>query len=268
MSEELTGSVVSRDGTVIAFDRYGSGAPVVLVGGAFTDRKALAPPARALAADYTVFAYDRRGRGGSGDVAPYAVEREVEDLAAVIAEAGQPAFVYGHSSGAALVMHAAAAGVPIAKLALYEPPYVVDGSRPNDPSAAAARINELVSAGRRGDAVEYWMLSVLQMPEPMVAQMRKAPMWPGLESAVHTTPYELAIMAEGVSDNVLPPQWAQTITAPTLVMVGGRSAPWQHHTVEAVAKLLPNAESQTFSDADHGVAPDVLSAALREFFGS
>lgn len=165
-------------------------------------------------------------------------------------------------------MHAASAGVPIAKLALYEPPYAVDGSTPGALGKSATRINELVSAGRRGDAVEYWMLSVLHMPEPAVAQMREAAMWPGLESIVHTTPYDLAIMSEDASGNVLPPEWAKTITAPTLVMVGGRSAPWQHHAVDAVVKLLPDATSRTFPDADHSIAPDVLGVALREFFGA
>ena len=151
--QDLTSTVVSRDGTTIAVNRYGSGPTLALVGGAFSDRRALAPFAQALAPYFTVFAYDRRGRGDSGDTPPYAVAREIEDLAAVIAAAGGPACVFGHSSGAGLAVLAAADGAAISRLALYEPPYMVAKEDPLPPDGLAARITELAKSGRRGEAV-------------------------------------------------------------------------------------------------------------------
>lgn len=148
--------VRSKDGTIIAFDRMGDGPPVILVCGGSTDRMANAPLAL-LTSHFTVFNYDRRGRGESGDTAPYAVEREVEDLDALLHEAGGSAFVWGTSSGAALALEAAASGLAITKLALWEPPFIVDDSRPRPPADTARTYTELVSAGRRGDAVEFFM---------------------------------------------------------------------------------------------------------------
>src|SRR2546421_9569970 len=173
--------VISKDGTPIAFDQSGHGPPIILVAGATATRLAEA----SLAAHFTVFAYDRRGRGESGDTAPYAVEREVEDLDALITEAGGSAFVFGHSSGAVLALEAARL-LPskITKLALYEPPFIIDDSRPPLPQDAAAHLTRLVSSGRRGEAVEYFMTQV-GLPAEMIAQMRHSPMWPGQEAVAH-----------------------------------------------------------------------------------
>jgi alpha-beta hydrolase superfamily lysophospholipase len=165
--------VTSSDGTTIAFDRLGDGPPVILVCSGSTDRMANAPLAELLAEHFTVLNYDRRGRGDSGDTAPYAVEREVEDLDAVIAEAGGSASVYGTSSGAALALEAAAGGLAITKLALWEPPYILDESR-RPPAVTARTYTELVAAGRRGDAVEYFMARVVGLPPEFVAQARKS----------------------------------------------------------------------------------------------
>lgn len=148
--------VTSRDGTLIAYDVVGEGPPVVLVGGGLTDRTAAAPLAAALSADFTVYAYDRRGRGDSGDTPPYDVEREVEDLRVVIAAAGGSAYVYGTSSGAALALEAAASELGIRRLALWEPPYIVGDSRPRPPAGLAEHYRSLVALGRRGDAVEHF----------------------------------------------------------------------------------------------------------------
>src|SRR2546421_2212227 len=144
--------VRSKDGTAIAFDQSGDGPSIILVGGAMSTRSASAPLAVLLAPRFTVFAYDRRGRGDSGDTAPYAVEREVDDLAALISEAGGSAFVFGHSSGAALALEAAARGLAITKLALYEPPFIVDDSRPPLPGQYVTQLTELLAAGGPGDA--------------------------------------------------------------------------------------------------------------------
>src|SRR5438876_7181889 len=173
--------VISKDGTAIAFDRSGKGPAVILVTGALTTRADWASLAASLSPHFSVFAYDRRGRGESGDTAPYAVEREVEDLDALINEAGGSAFVFGHSSGAVLALEAARLlPTKITKLAVYEPPFIIDDSHPPAPQDYAPHLMELVSSGRRGEAVEYFMTQV-GAPADMVAQMRQSPMWPGLE---------------------------------------------------------------------------------------
>jgi pimeloyl-ACP methyl ester carboxylesterase len=176
----------SRDGTTIAFDRSGEGPPIILVGGAFTVRSSDAPLAEQLERHFTVFTYDRRGRGSSEDTAPYAVDREIEDLEALIVEAGGSATVYGKSSGAALALEAAARGLPITGLALFEPPFIVDDSRPRPPADLGSQLSELTSAGRRGDAVELFITKAVGLPVEAVAQMRTAPMWPGLEAQCAT----------------------------------------------------------------------------------
>src|ERR671937_2228400 len=177
----MTGTVRqvrSKDGTTIAFDQPGDGPSIILVGGAMSTRSASVPLAALLAPHFTVFAYDRRGRGASGDTAPYAVEREVDDLDALISAAGGSAFVFGHSSGAVLALEAAARGLAITKLALYEPPFIVDDSRPPLPKDYVAHLTELVSSGRRGEAVAYFMTTRVGLPVDAVAQMCHDPMWP------------------------------------------------------------------------------------------
>ncbi len=265
-TQDLTSTVVSRDGTKIAVNRYGSGPSIVLVGGAFTDRRALAPLAQALAPYCTVLAYDRRGRGGSGDTPPYAPDREIEDLAAVIAAAGGPTCVFGHSSGAGLAVLAAADGVAISGLAVYEAPYMVDRGDPLPPADLAGRMTELsAAAGRRGEAVEYWMTRVIRMPAEAVTQMRAGPMWPGLEAVVHTAAYDAAIMADQERGDALPTAWATQVTTPTLIMDGENSPAWQHRSMDALAQLLPDTRRHTFPGADHGVPPDVLAPVLVDF---
>ena len=163
----------------------------------------------------------RRGRGESGDTAPYAVEREIEDLDAVIAAAGGSASVYGTSSGAALVLEAAASGLAITKLALWEPPFIVEG-RPRPPADTARIYTELVAAGRRGDAVEYFMANVVGLPPEFVAEAMKAPWWPAQEALAHTLAYDATIMG----DYSLPTERAASVMVPTLVIDGGASFPW------------------------------------------
>src|SRR5215213_8485368 len=173
--------VTSSDGTTIAFERLGDGPPVILVCGASTDRSANAPLAALLAEHFTVFNYDRRGRGGSGDTAPYAALREVEDLDALINEAGGSAFVYGTSSGNALALEAAASGLAITKLALWEPPFILDESR-RPPSDQVEQYNEMIAMGRRGDAVEHSIMQVVGLPPEFIAGARNAPFWASQEA--------------------------------------------------------------------------------------
>lgn len=264
-TQDLTSTVVSRDGTKIAVDRYGSGPAIVLAGGAFSDRRAVAAHAQALAPHFTVYAYDRRGRGGSGDTPPYAPAREIEDLAAVLAAAGGPACVFGHSSGAGLAVLAAAEGVPISKLALYEPPYMVDKGDHLPPADLAARMTELSSSGRRGEAVEFWMKVTVRLPDEAIAQMRQSPAWPALEAVVHTAAYDASIMADQERGDPLPAAWATQVTVPTLIMDGENSPAWMHHAMESLAGLLPNTQRHTFPNADHSVPPAALAPVLRTF---
>ncbi len=212
---------------------------------------------------FTVFNYDRRGRGPSGDTPPYAVQREVEDLEAVIGAAGGSAFVYGTSSGAALVLEAAAAGLTITKLALWEPPYIIDPAmRP--PSDTAETFERLVSEGRRGDAVEFFMANVVGMPAEFVAQARSQPWWGATEALAHTLAYDATIMG----DYSVPVDRAELVVAPTLVITGGASFPFMHETAKALANALPNGEVRTLEGQSHDVAPQVIAPALKEFFTS
>lgn len=262
-------AVHSKDGTTIAFDRWGEGPALILVGGAFQHR-AIDPRTAQLAAllapRFAVMHYDRRGRGDSGDTAPYAPEREIEDLDALIAEAGGSAFVFGMSSGAALALEAATHGLAITKLALYEPSFVVDGSRPPRPEDFLMQLTELISLGRRSDAVEYFLTKAVDVPVEVVAQMRNAPVWPAFEAVAHTLPYDGAIMADTMSGSPLPlKRWA-AVTVPTLVMDGGASPVWMRHAAQALADVLPHAQRRTLEGQMHDVAPDVLAPVLEAFF--
>jgi pimeloyl-ACP methyl ester carboxylesterase len=255
--------VTSADRTTIAFDRSGSGPPVIVVGGAFNDRAMAAPVAALLSTRFTVYAYDRRGRGDSGDTPPYAVAREVEDLDALVAEAGGSAFAYGHSSGAGLILEAAAAGVALSMLAVYEPPFIVDDTRPPLPKGFATQIDELLASGRRGDVVERFMTDAAVVPADLVAQMRQAPIWAALEHRAHTLPYDLAIMGER---NALPAERLAAVTAPALVLDGAASPAWMRNAARAVADALPHAEARSIEGQAHDVAPELVAPVLAEFF--
>jgi pimeloyl-ACP methyl ester carboxylesterase len=255
--------VTSKDGTSIGFDRRGQGPPVVLVCGGSVDRMSNAGVAAQLASDFTVLNYDRRGRGDSGDTPPYAVEREIEDLGAVIEAAGGAAGVYGTSSGAALVLEAAAAGLPITKAALWEPPYIEDPNlRP--PADQVEQYGRMLSEGRRGDAVEFFMTKVVRLPAEFAEQARTQPWWQATEAIAHTLPYDATIMG----DYSIPLDKAARIQAPTVILVGGASFPFMRQTAEALAKALPRGETRTLEGQEHDVAPEVMASALAEFFAA
>ncbi len=260
-------TVLSKDSTPIAFDQSGQGPALILVAGATATRLAATSVAAALAPHFTVYAYDRRGRGDSGDTAPYAVEREVEDIEALITEAGGSAFVFGHSSGAVLALEAARLlPTNITKLALYEPPFIIDGSRPPAPADYVPHLNELLAAGRRGEAVEYFMTDTVLVPAEMVAQMRSSPMWPQLEAVAHTIPYDGTIMGDTMRGNPSTlKKWA-AVTVPTLVMVGGASPTFFHTGTQTLVDTLPDAQYRTLEGQNHGPADDVLAPALQAFF--
>jgi alpha-beta hydrolase superfamily lysophospholipase len=255
--------VTSRDGTDLAVDRLGEGPPVVLVCGGSTDRMANAGLAAELAAGHTVYNFDRRGRGDSGDTRPYAIEREIEDIAAVIRAAGGSANLYGTSSGAALAMHAAAAGLPVTRLAMWEPPYSV-GGRPDLPDDTASVYRELVEAGRRGDAVEYFMAKVVGLPAEFVAGARQAPWWAQQEALAHTLAYDATVMG----DYTLPVEVAKAVAVPTLIVDGGASFGFMGETADALAELIGGARRATLDGQQHNVDPAVLAPVLARFFAA
>ncbi len=255
----------SKDGTVIAFDRSGRGPALILVGGAFQYR-AIDPKtvqlAELLAEHFSVFHYDRRGRGDSGDTRPYAVEREVEDLEALIKVAGGSASVFGKSSGAVLALMAAARGLGITKLALYEPPFHSGDDKAHRAAENYSRqLKALLAEGRRGDAVALAMTS-WGAPAEAVAGMRKSPVWPPFESVAPTLAYDDAIMQDGS----IPTELMASVSLPTLVMDGGASPAFMHDAAKAVAVALPNGRSRTLEGQTHDVAPEVLAPVLRDFF--
>ena len=266
----IEATTTSADGTTIAYDHRGTGPAVILVGGASQYR--VFDPRTAQIADllaahgYNVVHYDRRGRGGSGDTAPYATEREVEDIAALIDEVGGSAALFGQSSGGALVLDAIAAGLPVTKAFLYEPPFIVDDSRPPLPADYRDNLDALVAAGRRGDVVEYFLTTAVGVPAEIVAGMRQSPIWPGFEAVAHTLPYDAALM-EGTLDNrPLPTDRWSAVTIPVFIGNGGASPQQMQSAADALAALLPNTRRGTFEGQEHGIDPAVLALALAEFF--
>jgi pimeloyl-ACP methyl ester carboxylesterase len=256
----------SADGTEIAYDRYGDGPAVVLVGGAWNDRMTKAPLAQLLAGEFSVYSYDRRGRGGSGDRPPYAVEREIEDLVAVIEAAGGSAYVHGHSSGASLALEAAAAGAPVSKLAMYEPPYIVDDSRAPLPDEYIEHLEELIAEGKRREVFEYFMTVAADMPAEMVQPMLDSPMVDAMLPLAHTIPYDGRIMLRGsMHGEPLPTRWTETVTVPTLVMDGGNSPAWARHACRALVSILPDVQYRTLAGQDHAAAPEAIAPVLAEF---
>lgn len=257
--------VTSADGTTIACERTGSGPALVLVDGAMCYRAAgpMRPLAALLQDRFTVYAYDRRGRGESSDTTPYAVAREVEDLQALIAQAGGEAYVYAISSGAALALATAAAGPGISKLALYEPPFmaeVEDGARIKE---YTERLNGLLDAGRKGDAVALFMTNV-GIPVEAVVGMRAQPGWATLEAIAPTLAYDDEVLGGGS----VPRDLASTIAVPALVLAGGASPRSLQQAAKATADALPTAEHRTLDGQTHDVAPDALAPVLVEFFGA
>ena len=258
-------TVISKDGTTIAFDRYGEGPPLILVSGATATRAMEKPFAEAISAHFTVFAYDRRGRIDSGDTAPYAVEREIEDIEALI-EAGGSAFVFGHSSGGVLALRAAASGLPIPKLAVYEPPFIVDDSRPPLPEDYVEHLDHLIAEGRKGDALAYFMTKAVGTPEEFVAQLRDAPFWKASENVAHTIPYDGRVMGDTMSGKPLSKSPWDSIEVPTLVMDGGASQGWIRNGARQLTEILPDSRYITLEGQDHGPADEVLASPLVEFF--
>lgn len=251
----------SADGTLIAYERRGSGPALVLVGGALCTAASDAPLAELLAPHFSVFTYDRRGRGASGDTAPYAVRREIEDLAAVIGAAGGRAAVHGMSSGAALALRAAAAGLPITQLSVYEPPFETDPVAAHDNTEYDGRMPALLAEGRRGDALAAFMAAT-RMTEETIAGLRLLPVWSGMEALAHTLVYDHEVMGDGM----VPTGLLATVTARVMVVDGGASPVGMREAARAVATALPRGRHRTLTGQTHEVAPHVLAPTLVRFF--
>jgi pimeloyl-ACP methyl ester carboxylesterase len=256
-------TVTSSDGTRIVFDQFGAGAPIILAAGAFNDRSTTEPLARALAPQLSVVNYDRRGRGDSEDAPRYAAEREIEDLEALIAEVGGSAAVFGYSSGAALALKAAAHGLAISKIALYEPPFV-DYRHPRPPSDLHDQLAALLSADRRGEAVELFQTQVIGMPADVVAQMRNAPFRPAMEAIAHTLAYDATLMG----DFTLPTMLIASIRTPTLVMDGEQSPPWLREAARAVADALPRGRRLSLAGQGHTIDPEATASIVADFLAA
>ncbi len=256
-------TITSKDGTTIAFDQSGKGPAIILVGGALQQRAIDSEIAQLLAQHFTVIDYDRRGRGDSTDTQPYAVEREVEDLEALIDEAGGSAFVFGNSSGAALAMEAAIE-LPgkVKGLAMYEVPYRTDEADRQVWREYRRQLKELLAADRRGDAVGLFMMLV-GMPADRVEGMRGHPMWPTLEAAAPSLAYDAAVLGDDAS---VPVERAASVAVPTLIMNGDVSYPFMRTAATALARAVPNAQHRTLEGQTHEVAAEVLAPVLVEFF--
>jgi pimeloyl-ACP methyl ester carboxylesterase len=261
-SASILSHVASKDGTTIGYDRLGDGPPVILVSGGSVDRRSNAGLAAILASDFTVFNYDRRGRGDSGDILPYAIEREIEDIDAVVGAAGGRAHIYGTSSGAGLAFEAARRlGNKITRLAMWEPPYVDDpAARP--PADQVVQYDRMLAEGRRSDMAEFFMAQVVRMPPDFVAWAKTQPFWADQEKIAHTLAYDARIMG----DYSLPIEQAAKLTVPTIVIAGGASVPFLPETARMLGAALPNGRTEIIPGQDHNVAPEAIAPVLKEFF--
>jgi pimeloyl-ACP methyl ester carboxylesterase len=261
-------TVTSADGTTIAFEAYGEGRPLILIDGA-TAHRAVNPlndeVGQLLTDRFRTYAYDRRGRGASTDTAPYAIQREIEDIAALIEDAGQPAILFGWSSGSLLALDAAAAGLPVAGLVLFEPPVVIDDVRPPLPTDYVEQLDAFVAEGRRDKAAELFMTAAAMLPAEAIPGMKQSPYWAPVEEVAHTISYDGRIMGTTMSGNPLPSdRWAD-VKAPVLVLYGDKTWPALSAGAEAVAAHLPTATLKAIPGENHTTEAATLAPVLREF---
>lgn len=262
-------TVQSKDGTKIAFERSGSGPALVLVDGALCHRGfgPMRSLAKLLRPHFTVFTFDRRGRGESTDTAPYSVEREVEDIAALIQEVGGSAYVFGTSSGAALALEAAARVNSIKKVAMYEAPFFFDEGHPPRPDEYLAKMTTLIAADRRAEALRLFMRTV-GTPAIFVNLMRFTLIWPKLKRVAHTLPYDLTICSDIRAGKPLARERWASATMPALTAVGGKSPIWWQKAMKELADALPNARHVTLPGQTHMVKAAVLAPVLIDFFAN
>ena len=257
--------VTSKDGTIIAYEQSGQGPALVVVGGVLGDHHQQAGLAALLAEHFMVYNIDRRGHGESGFTAPYAVEREAEDLDALITEAGGSAFVYGTSGPGVLCMEAAARGLSpkMKKLAVWEPPYILEDSRPPILQDYKEQLAQLLREGRKGDMIELFLTKAVGMPAEFMAPMRQSPFWAAQEAFAPTLVYDATLMG----DFSLPKERIAKATVETLVIDGG-TIPWISQAAQVVADTLPHAYRRTIAGQPHNVADEAMAPVLIEYFQS
>jgi pimeloyl-ACP methyl ester carboxylesterase len=258
--------VTSRDGSSIAYERTGSGTPVILVAAALADRTGTRRLARALAAQYTVINFDRRGRKDSTERSPYDVQREVDDIEALVDAAGGEAVLFGSSSGAVLALDAAdRLGPKVSRVVLFEPPFIVDGSRAPMPAGLDAEVRRLVAGGQPGAVVKLFMHQALGIPRFAVGIMSIMPGWSSMKAAAHTLPHDLELMRGTQDGTPLPARRWQAVSAPVLVLTGGRSEAFFHRGAEALAEILPDGRHEVLKGQGHGVVLMNPKALLPQF---
>lgn len=264
----MTQFTTSRDGTKLAWSRTGEGEPLILVDGAFCHRKfgANEKLPEHLSGKFTVYSYDRRGRGESGNTLPYSPQKEYEDLQSIIDITGGSAYVYGISSGAALALEAANQGLHIRKLALYEAPYITDSSRPPLPADYLETLSRFVEQGEPGKAVKYFMRTGIGLPSFVVWMMQLMPVWKQLKQMAHTVPYDTEILGDTGSGKPLDKERWSAVTMPTLVISGSKSEKWAQHSMQHLATVLPYATHHTLKGQSHIVDPKILAQELIKFF--
>ena len=256
----------SKDGTRIAYSRAGTGAALIFIDGALCYRGSgpSGPVAELLKEHRTVFTYDRRGRGESGDTPPYAIEREVEDIAALLSEAGGSATLFGVSSGAALALDAASCLSGVTRLVLYEAPFIVDDSHAPIPPDFLSRLEEAIASDRRGDAVKMF-LRLVGMPAFALTMMRILPVWKKLTAVAHTLPYDIRIVEPNQQGRPLPASRWSRATMPALVLDGGKSPVYMRNGMRALAGLLPGATYRTLPGQTHMVNAKVVVPLVADF---
>jgi pimeloyl-ACP methyl ester carboxylesterase len=258
----LIEKVPSEDGTAIAFERSGQGPALVVVAGAGCDRTAFATLGRRLASRFCVYRYDRRGRGASGAGPGCSVEAEVADLAAVVSAAGGRAAVFGHSSGAILSLEAALRAVPITRLALYEPPFIVDRSRPLPGARLADRLADLAASGRHGEAVELFWAEGVGLSPATIARLKSTPTWAATLPLAGTLSHDVELCGEGCE---LPRARYSGVTVPTLAIDGEASPTWVHNAVVALAGAIPGARHLRLAGQSHVPEDESLAPVLEQF---
>jgi len=254
---------ISKDGARITYEKSGNGPLLILVDGALCSRAFGPMPklAQLLTGNFTVITYDRRGRNESTDTQPYAAEREIEDIEALINENGGSAFVTGFSSGAALSLAAAAHGLNITKLALYEPPFMVDKDQ-QPPADSLQQLQAMIAEDRRGDAVKFFLKDMVGVPAIVVFIMKLTPVWGKLKSVAHTLPYDVAVLG----DFSLPAKKAASVSIPTLISGGDKSQPTLQQAVKKLSEVMPNSELKMLKGQTHNVRGKAIAPVLIEFF--
>jgi hypothetical protein len=258
-----TQTTTSADGTTIAYQVFGSGVPIVFVSGATQAKESWAELAEAMSGlGFAAVPYDRRGRGDSGDTMPYAVEREIEDLAAVMASVGGSAGVLGMSSGGALANRAVAAGLPIPTLSTFETPYRVDDDGPKPPVDYVEHLQELYDDDRPEEMLEYFMVAGVGQPQEAVEEMKLSPFWQTLLPLGRTVLYDGLCL--GSSQAPLPTELLGSITIPMLCIGSNGSPAWLREAAEAAAAAAPNARFVPLDGGWHSAPTDVLAPVLAE----